>query len=284
MGKIYIEKFKIETNKNINKRIVLLSDIHHSNHIKKKFYDKILNKIRESKPDYIVIAGDVLDYGKVIDNKKVRETLEYFIKSLGEITNTIVTVGNHDLVYDFEKGGSNDKTLAWFSSLNRFPFVHYIYNQMERFNNLEFYHYTPSASWYRKWNKDPFYMEYNRNPLSIDNSDRYKILILHSPVSITKESNYKRLSDLTSKINLVLSGHMHNGAMPRILEFIDIKKEGLGLISPARKFFPKYSRGKHKIKNMDIVISRGITKIGKRKFLWIFNNFTSTDITIVDLD
>ncbi len=284
MGKISIQNYNLETNKQINKKICLLSDIHHNEKSTKKYYEKILNKINKIKPDFIVLAGDIIDNGKVVENEIFRRSIESFIVSLGSIARTIVTVGNHDLVYDYKDRSKKGNQLKWFESLSKYPNVYYIYNEKIVFNNIEFIHYSPTVEWYNSKQKDSFYDEFMRHPISIDTNDNYKILISHSPVSITKKSNYSRLTDIKNNINLILCGHMHNGAFPKWLEFLDFKHKGLGLISPAKKAFPIYCRGHHKIENMSVIISRGVKKVGKPKFLRFLNHFYSSEITLIDLN
>ncbi len=283
MRKFRIEKYKIETNKKVNKRICLISDIHHDKYSKIKFYDLILKEIKSLKPDFIVIAGDIVDYGKVIENAKTLKTIEYFISELGNISKTIVTVGNHDLMYDYHKKNKNQEHLKWFNTLVKYKNIYYIFNENVVFNNIEIIHYTPTSEWFRNRKKDAFYNEFRRYPIIINKNDNYKILISHSPVSITIKHNYEKLPEITDNINLILSGHMHNGALPDFLEFIDFKKTGRGIISPSKSIFPKYCRGQHRIKDIDIIISRGITKFSKEKILRIVGIMYKSEITLIDL-
>jgi predicted MPP superfamily phosphohydrolase len=53
-----LEKYKI---KGPNKRIVLISDIHYSGCF--KIQKKLIESIKKLMPDYICIAGDILDLG-----------------------------------------------------------------------------------------------------------------------------------------------------------------------------------------------------------------------------
>lgn len=283
MEKFRIDKYKIKTDKNINKRIILVTDIHHDKSIKVDFYNELLNKIKKNTPDFIILGGDIIDHGKILEKEKTREVLEYFISELGKIAKTIVTAGNHDLQYNYRKKEKRQDYLAWFNTLNRFKNVFYIFNENIIFKNLEIIHYTPTSDWFRNRKKDAFYHEFRRYPIKINENNNYKILVSHSPASITNKYNYDKLPEITNNINLILSGHMHNGVLPDFLEFIDKSKVGRGIISPSKTLFPKYCRGRHKIKDMTIVISRGITKFSLFKFLRIFDIMYKSEITIIDL-
>ena len=63
----------------------------------------------------------------------------------------------------------------------------------------------------------------------------------------------------SKEYDLVLSGHMHNGLILRILD--KIIKNNYGLISPDKRFFAKNTRGKIKTKYYTIIITGGITKL-----------------------
>ena len=279
MNKIKEEKYVINTNKKLNKRICLISDIHHDIDFDNKLYDELLNRIKNLNPNYIVISGDVLDKGSVLDDINSKNLITNFIKSLGEITKTLIVMGNHDQRYSYTKF-NKEYSLDWFYSLNKFKNVYFLNNESVTFNNVDFIGYVPSVEWFNSRHKDNFYKEFYRNPVKINKNNNYKIMLLHSPYSITKKINYENLPDIMDNVNLILSGHMHNGALP---EFLEIRKNGRGLVSPNQKPFPKYVRGVHKIKDVTLVISRGITTFSHPKLLKLFNFLYNKEITVIDL-
>ena len=83
-----------------------------------------------------------------------------------------------------------------------------------------------------------------KNELTDTNYDKnnYSILLSHRP----------ELFDtyVDSKLDLVLTGHAHGGQVR--IPFIG------GLISPNQGFFPKYTGGKFKEDNTNMIVSRGI--------------------------
>ena len=80
------------TNKDIkDTKIAIIADIHYSPTFKDKILDNIAKQINTAKPDYLIIAGDILDrsnyeYQKIID----------FLKNIRQIATVIITIGNHD--------------------------------------------------------------------------------------------------------------------------------------------------------------------------------------------
>lgn len=279
MNKIKEEKYIINTDKNIDKRICLISDIHHDIDFKKTFYDDLINKIKALNPNYICISGDLIDKSKVLENREAKELIEYFIKSLGDITKTFIVMGNHDQRYTYTSI-KKEYALNWFKSLNKYNNVYFLNNETISVDNIDFIGYAPTPEWFNDHHKDNFYKEFNRYPIKINRNNNYKILLLHSSYSITKEINYNNLPEITNNVNLILSGHMHNGALP---EFLEINKNGRGLIAPNHKPFPKYVRGIHKILNVYLVISRGITTFSHPELLKLFNIFYNKEITVIDL-
>ena len=67
MGKIIKKNYDIESK--INKKIVLLSDIHYYNKKDIKKLNKILKKIQSINPDYICISGDLIDEAKSMNEE-----------------------------------------------------------------------------------------------------------------------------------------------------------------------------------------------------------------------
>ena len=76
-----------------------------------------------------------------------------------------------------------------------------------------------------------------------------------------------------SSYDLILSGHMHNGCIPPIID--ELVKNNRGIIAPNKKIFPKNARGISIVGNY-AVVSSGITKLSRsaplilRMFNFIF--------------
>ena len=137
--------------------------------------------------------------------------------------------------------------------------------------NLEFNYYYHSMT-----NKKDF-MEYFNKIKNID-SKKYNILLCHSPVSVTEEEIVKKLNN---KINLVLCGHMHGGLTPRWLQKI---LKNRVLINPRKdKVFVKNGYGYLRRRNINFVITSGITKLSHRSCLSFFDKLYSPEIVTINL-
>lgn len=92
----------------------------------------------------------------------------------------------------------------------------------------------------------------------------YTVFLTHRPERIEQYINYPS--------DLILSGHTHGGQwrIPYILN---------GLYAPNQGYFPKYSGGLYKLKNTNMIISRGL-KNKVRKYPRIFN---PSELVLIEL-
>lgn len=81
-------------------KIAIISDIHYYPEYKISIINNIIKQIKDNKPDFITIVGDILDSSYTIDLTKLKD----FITKLAEIAPTIIVTGNHD-----EKKGTMTK-------------------------------------------------------------------------------------------------------------------------------------------------------------------------------
>ncbi len=277
---MHIEKFK--TKKNIEKiKIAILSDIHYHSGYKQKTFDKVINQIKNTNPDYITIVGDILD----ISNTSDLTQLNTFLKNLASISTTLVVLGNHD-----EKTGKmhnwtyerNQNLIDMLKNINN---LHLLKDETFTENNITFYGIDFSYKYYEKdYEKyESFCTEIKDKKCLIPN-DTYNITLIHTPINIyryVKENPNHNIN----KTDLFLSGHMHNGCLPFwITNAINkLFKTSRSIISPVRKFFPKYSQGR--IYERDGYIYEGLTKFSKStKLFHILDNFYHKQITIIEIE
>ena len=137
--------------------------------------------------------------------------------------------------------------------------------------NLGFNYYYHSMT-----NKKDF-MECFNKIKNID-SKKYNVFLCHSPVSVTEDEIVKKLNN---KINLVLCGHMHGGLTPIWLQ--RILKDRV-LINPSKnKLFVKNSYGYLRRRNINFVITSGITKLSHISKLSKFDRLFSSEIVTINL-
>lgn len=232
-------------------RIAQVSDLHNAEFGENN--EKLLKLLSESKPNIIVITGDLIDAG----HTNIKVALD-FVKEVVSIAPIYYVTGNHEaslLQYDeLETGlktvgvivledsaielkyGNDTITLIGISDPN-FTIKGDMLGEVQamvatKLNNL------------------------------VDDENSYTILLSHRPELFE--------SYVSCNIDLVLSGHAHGGQFR--LPFIG------GLFAPNQGIFPQYDAGLYTNGNTNMVVSRGL---GNSIIPIRFNN--RPEIVIVEL-
>lgn len=264
-----------------NLKIALISDIHYYPGYNHKILNKLLNQIKKNKPDYICIAGDILDTTKCND----LTPLFNWLTELTTISPIIAVLGNHD-----EKCGSmwnwtHQKNEMLLNGLNKINNFYLLDNTTLTFNNLTFYGFNATYKYYEKDNEtfESFEEEMrDKNPKF--NKDNYNITLFHSPINIYKYIEKYKEHPL-NETDLILSGHMHNGCIPYLIThpFNKIFKSSRSLINPLRQFLKPYSQGRiYKIK--DGFIYEGVNKLShSTKFFHKFDCIYQKNVQFITI-
>ena len=220
------------------KKILHLSDLH-----RKRYGDRFNNLINTCaflKPDYVFFTGDVMTRHETDLSPKL-----VFMKRLMSLGPVYFVPGNHEtgapdgrghrLCREIEELGvhmlinRSEKITAGGESVNIYgvelPATHY-------YSDRGFRDLTPvTADMLREYVGEP-------------EQGRTNILLAHDPLPFEAYAEWGA--------DLVFSGHIHGGIIR--LPFVG------GLLSPERKFFPKYSKGLYKSGDSQIVVSAGLGK------------------------
>lgn len=255
-----IVKKTYNLNSNIDTNIVLISDIHYYNEKDIKHLNKILDRIKKIKPNYICISGDLLDESNIKNEDKIIN----WLYKLSKVSKIIISIGNHEFYIDKKTKtfGLNKSLYKKVESINN---LYLLDNKNVIIDNINFIGLTLPIDYYFNGN---FKLEYLKTIKTY--KKYYNILLCHSPMNIINE-------EILSKINvdLVLCGHMHGGITPRILRPI---LKNRGLISPKLKLFPKVCYGHLKVKNTDIIITSGVTVISHINKFKILKKLFSSEV------
>ena len=221
------------------RKAIFLSDLH--NHVYGNNNQKLLEAIREEKPDVILIGGDML-VGK--NGVSYANALK-FVKELPSICRVYYANGNHE--QRMKECPENYK--ASFE----------VYKKELQKEGVKFLE-NSSVIW--EWDhckvkvsglEIPLgcYLHLHNNELKTEEvTERigekqdgyYEILLAHNPSFMKKY--------LERGANLILSGHLHGGI---------VRIPGIaGAISPSFELFPKYSGDHYREGNTDIVVSKGL--------------------------
>lgn len=251
----------------IDTDIVLISDIHYYSKKDLKQLNKVLDNIKKIKPKFICIPGDLIDEAKIKDEI----CFINWLNKLSNISRVLITLGNHEFYINKNKGifGLNEKFLNEIRKINN---LYLLDNDNVILDNINFIGITlPIEYYHQSERQNTNFSKYFKN---IKNNPRYyNILLCHSPIDICNESILKYLN-----IDLILCGHTHGGATPRILRPI-LKKRGL--ISPKKRLFPKIAYGSISSNYSNIIITSGVTVISHiNKFRLLKNLFPSEIVHI----
>ena len=256
--KIRVSEYNLKSSKSGNSfNIALFSDIHYSGlnfNINK--LNIIVQELEEARPDFICIPGDFLDDAKAID-----ESIEFndFLFRCSAIAPTILSIGNHDnrIIKD-----NKPKYVDITDFLEELKSIHNVYvleNKCITINGVDFYGlYLPNNIYSESENKyiDLATKYLKKHPIKFKN-DTYNVLLSHVPTIFAENKIFKYIEN----VDLILSGHMHNGGVPIGLD--SFLKTDRGLISPGNKPFPKFARGTVKVNNKktQLVISKCVTMV-----------------------
>ena len=231
---IFIKEYKITYSKLSSDfygfKIVHLSDIHYGRTIKKKELNNILKEVNLMKPDIVVLTGDLIDKDTKLTENNIKE-IKSFLKKINANIGKYAIKGNHD--YKFKKweniiaGGEfnnlNDSYDLIYGASNNYIFITGVSTNLYGKKNIN-----------EKLENSFKFLEEN------EIKPNYSILIMHEPDFIDDIDS--------SKFNLVLAGHSHNG---------QIRLPLIGaLYTPvkAKKYYDEF----YKIKNTNLYISSGI--------------------------
>jgi len=210
-------------------KIVQVSDFHNTK--SNKLTDDLVKEIKIQNPNVIVITGDLVDSRKTNIDVAIS-----FIKRIKDIAPIYFVTGNHESrisKYGVLKEKLEKESVIVLDNKAEILEIYAAKINLIGINdpNMSYHPYALDS-------------EKIKNELTDTNYDKnnYSILLSHRP----------ELFDtyVDSKLDLVLTGHAHGGQVR--IPFIG------GLISPNQGFFPKYTGGKFKEDNTNMIVSRGI--------------------------
>jgi len=229
----------------IGTKIALLTDIHSKNYGEKE--KKILKILNQLNPDFIFLAGDIVDW-----SAKNLTSCQKFWKELNKnhYGKVFAVYGNHEHL---------NPRFKTFNKLFRETEIEVLNNQTKKIEKNKKFVYLIGVD-------DPHlgYDNLNKAMEEIDADDQNpKILLSHSP------EIFRAVKNSNKKIDLVLAGHTH-GAQVNIPFLSD-------LILPL-KYDKKYKAGLFKENSTYLYVSRGIGNSGLEIR---FNSFP--EITLIEI-
>ena len=236
-------------------KLVVLADLH--NRTFGNNNERLIKRIEELKPDYILVAGDMIN-----KKEKAYPSNGYLLlEGLAKKYKIYYAYGNHEQrieqynktlkhenITDSKLRQQNHIYTTWREYKIKLTAqgVTFLDNDQVSIIKADETLLLTGASINQKYFKrnqipemEPVYLNHLLGPAR---NESYRILIAHNPVFF--ENYYKWGADL------VISGHLHGGM---------VRFPGIGgIISPQAKFFPKYQAGEFSHNGHTMVVSRGL--------------------------
>ena len=239
---IYVSYYKVEVtdyeissvkiNNNIN--IIMIADVH-DHHCKVK--DEIVYRIEQLDPDIILCAGDIIDN----ESKSDKGTIE-FLNSLSDISDVYMSLGNHELEYPDSRELIEDIKNTGAKVLDKEYQDIEVNGNTIRIGGMYDYAFSQETGDIdQKTMKSDVYSFLTE----MKQTSSFQLMMAHRPDSFIFGSAYNWDFDL------VVSGHYHGGQL--ILPYVG------GLYAPELGWFPEVDYGHYKLKDMDMIVTRGIS-------------------------
>lgn len=229
-----LESEKIQ--KNSGFKFVLLSDLHLRSYGKDNA--ELVKIIRENKPDYILIAGDMT----TASPEKKDDVLFLFLRAICNIAPVFYSPGNHEkhLAENEEIFGNRYKMLK---AVCNECHIEYLENRSVKLkDNVTLYGLDLDFDKYKKRSKARLSKEEIKEKLNSLDETGYNIILAHNPLFFEGYVEYGA--------DLVLSGHIHGGVVNLA--------HGKGLISPQVRMFEKYTWGLFEKAGTKMIVSSGV--------------------------
>lgn len=228
-----ITKEYLVVNKNVPNsfyglKIAHITDLHYGQTTNKKEIQTLVKRVNETKPDIIVLTGDLLDRDQQYTKKQL-DVLEDELSKLEANIGKYAIMGNHDRIHE-----------DYYSIIFNAGFTN-LDDSYEILYNGDTTPIVLAGASTGEIGSGNFQDKVSDAMKKIEEIDStYNILIMHEPDYI-QDIDY-------SKFQLVLAGHSHNGQMR--IPFV-----GAIVLPPhARKYYENY----YTLKNTDFYISSGV--------------------------
>lgn len=233
--KVNVTDYEISSTKiNNDVEIVMIADMH-DYHCKVK--NQIANKIEQLNPDIILCVGDIID-----NNSSDDESTIEFLESLTEIADVYFSLGNHELEYsDSKQLIENIKNIGVKVLDKEYQDIEVNGNTI-RIGGMYDYAFSQETG---DIDQETMKSDVYSFLTEMKQTSSFQLMMAHRPDSFIFGKAYKWDFDL------VVSGHYHGGQV--ILPYIG------GLYAPELGWFPEVDYGHYKLKDMDMIVTRGIS-------------------------
>jgi len=218
-------------------RAVVLADLHDKQFGRDN--ERLLEAIREQKPDMILIAGDIVTADKGMKLEKALSVL----KQLAAEYTVYYANGNHEHRMKLYPKVYGDMAKQYEKALQEIGIDRLVNSHVELGEyGVSIYGSEIDRKFYKRFRITEMEETYLEGLLGVKETGKYGILLAHNPDYLP---HYARWG-----ADLVLSGHVHGG-MVRIPGW-------RGVVSPAVRLFPRYDGGMFREGKCTMILSRGL--------------------------
>ena len=211
-------------------KIVQLSDLHN-----KEFgidNQKLIHEVEKLNPDIVVMTGDMVQ--KYLGNFEIAEKL---VKKLSQKYKVYYSLGNHELEYSYYQLKNIIKKI---SNAGAIVLKNESVELKKGKSSIMLFGLNFKFNLKRGYSREK-YPKILQGVFGSINKNKYNILLAHDALNFEV---YEKCG-----FDLTFSGHVHGG----IIRFF-----GIGLLSPRRQFFPKYTSGEYTLNKSKMIVSRGL--------------------------
>lgn len=230
------ERFKLPNLKK-NCRFVMISDLH--NTVYGDNNDRLINAVDSIKPDFIIIAGDMVTS---VEHESMEPAI-MLINELAKRYRIYYALGNHESKMKTQRDRFGDKYERLRASLNG---KNIIFLENERCildeYNLAITGLDLDLRYYAHFKKRRMDNDYLEKTINSAESGTCNLLVAHNPDYFPEYAKWGA--------DLVLSGHVHGGIMR--LPYLG------GVIAPSYRLFPEYDGGIFEYGSSKMLLGRGM--------------------------
>ena len=277
----HLSQYKFYTPSYKELKFFLISDIHFSPSVKTRTLEAVTAQAQAQQPNYIIIAGDLVDSLDNISSATDLKRLTAWLAQLGKVAPVLIALGNHDFyranpsykhIFSRQRHWYAEENPEYVQALKDTPNVFLLDNDV----------YEDHAAYIFGFTQSPEYFQFDRDTKSttifnpggedrnimlsdIDALDqklinklpkhKAKIAIIHSPIYLTDSEVSSRFNEF----DFLISGHMHNGVVPPLIN--EAWPSDRGIMAPGKKFFPHGARTRIKHPHDRLITLGAVTTI-----------------------
>ncbi len=213
-------------------RMVMVSDVH-----KRQFgkgQRRLIAAVKQAKPAYIIITGDLAS--RTTTDFSATDAL---LAGLSQIAPILMVWGNHELDFAHSERAELRRLLKKYN-------VKLLENEIIQLGDV---HFAGLSLEIANYHIDGGFRHLNRCTAGdirklLGDCPPHTILLAHNPLFAAAYAAWGA--------DLVLSGHVHGG-------IVRLPILG-GLLSPERRFFPAYAKGRYDLGQTTLIVSGGLAK------------------------